>query len=173
MGRLQHARHRRGQRSKEFPEADKLFALCHGSRNGFEQNYLATKLNVEVTGTDISETASQFPRSVQWDFHDANEQWVGHCHFVYTNSLDQSWNPRQAVSTWVDQLRPGGILFIEHTMVHSAEGASEMDPFGASPSLMPYLLAKWLGHKIAIEIMKSVKPNNKPEVWLFAVKRVG
>lgn len=161
-----------GRVRKEFPEATQLFALCHGTRNGFEQNYIASKLNVDITGTDISETASQYPRSMQWDFHDTNVEWTGKCDFIYTNSLDQSWKPQQAVSTWVDQLRPGGILFIEHTMVHSAEGANKMDPFGATPFLMPYLLAEWLGHRISTDITKSVKPNLELEVWLFAVRRV-
>ena len=48
----------------EFGKEDQIYGLCHGTRNGFEQNYLrrvSNKLN--VIGTDISDTASQFDNS--------------------------------------------------------------------------------------------------------------
>ena len=121
---------------EEFSEQKKLFAICHGTRNGFEQNYIATKLEVEIIGTDISETASQFPKSVHWDFHNRNDEWINRCSFIYTNSLDQSWKPQLAVSTWLNQLQNGGLLFIEHTEAHGPQGAGEMDPFGATPYLL-------------------------------------
>jgi len=157
---------------QDFTNERELFALCHGTRNGFEQNHIASKLNVRIIGTDISDTAKQFPRSVQWDFHDRNEAWVGQCDFVYTNSLDQSWKPRSAIATWLDQLKKGGLLFIEHTEAHGADGASEMDPFGVSPNYLPFVLCDWFGHQIAIEIIKSRKPVGGHEVWLFVVKKL-
>jgi len=43
---------------EEFGRKRRLFALCHGSRNGFEQNYISTRLDVEILGTDISDTAT-------------------------------------------------------------------------------------------------------------------
>lgn len=156
----------------EFPDGKSMFAICHGTRNGFEQNYIATKLGVDIIGTDISETVTQFPRSLQWDFHDVNESWVGKCDFIYTNSLDQSWKPQSAVSTWLDQLKQGGLLFIEHTEAHGPQGAGEMDPFGANPFYMPYLLSDWFKHRISMEIIKSVKSNNENRVWLFVVKKL-
>lgn len=156
----------------EFGAERRLFALCHGSRNGFEQNYIAEKLAVDILGTDISETATQFPRSVQWDFHDRNEEWLSRCDFVYTNSLDQSWKPREAVAAWLDQLCLGGLLFIEHTDKHGPSGAGEMDPFGAEPYYMPYLLCDWFGHAIAVEVIKASKSNMKEKVWLFVVKKL-
>lgn len=160
---------------RERPEGSPpVFGLCHGSRNGFEQRILRERLGpgAEVIGTDISETAEQFPHSVQWDFHDVREEWDGRCDFVYTNSLDQSWKPSQAVRLWVSQLKPGGLLFIEHTRLHSPSNASKMDPFGADPELMPYLLVTWLGMGVAMEIIQGVKPNKNVEVWLFVVKRL-
>jgi hypothetical protein len=156
---------------KEFPGRTDLFALCHGTRNGFEQNFLAGKLTVDITGTDISETAKDYPLSVQWDFHDRNEAWVGRCDFIYTNSLDQSWKPDQAVGAWLDQLKQGGLLFIEHTMDHSPQGAGEMDPFGANPHYMPYLLSEWFGHRISIEVITSHKSNTGKQVWLFVLRK--
>ena len=156
----------------EYPETSGLFALCHGTRNGFEQNYIASKLDVEIIGTDISDTANDFPMSIQWDFHDRNDDWVGKCSFIYTNSLDQSWKPQKAVATWLDQLQNGGLLFIEHAEAHGPQDAGEMDPFGANPYYMPYLLCDWFKHRIAIEIITSVKSNNDSKVWIFVVKKI-
>jgi len=156
----------------EYPTIDQLFALCHGTRNGFEQNYIAQKVDVDIVGTDISDTAAQFERSIQWDFHDRNDLWTGKCDFIYTNSLDQSWRPQHAISTWLDQLKGGGLLFIEHTEAHGPQDASEMDPFGANPFYMPYLLSDWFGHRITLEIISSVKSNNRSKVWLFVLKKL-
>ena len=158
--------------SKEFGTESKLFGLCHGSRNGFEQQFLASKLTAHVLGTDISDTASRFPNSVQWDFHDVKEEWVGACHFVYTNALDQSWKPQLALTSWLGQLRTGGLLFIEHTLEHGPGGASEMDPFGATPEHLSFLLCSWFGHTIAIEIVTGVKPDSKNSLVLFIIKKL-
>ncbi len=158
---------------KERPEGP-IFGLCHGSRNGFEQATLRQMLGerAEVIGTDISETASGFPHSVQWDFHDFRAEWDGRCDFVYTNALDQSWKPDTAVDLWVSQLRPGGLLFIEHTRAHSPSNASQMDPFGADPELMPYLLVTWLGMRVAMDITEGTKANKGTKVWLLALRRL-
>jgi hypothetical protein len=156
---------------KEFP-GKKLKALCHGTRNGFEQNYLVERLDADILGTDISDTAANFPRSTQWDFHDENPDWLQQHDFIYTNSLDQSWQPKVACNTWLNQLRGGGLLIIEHSMLHSPEGASEMDPFGVKPAYMPYVLTEWFGHRISIEVIKSVKGNMQMDVWLFVVKKL-
>lgn len=154
-----------------FP-GKKLKGLCHGTRNGFEQNYLAEKIDADILGTDISDTASNYPRSIQWDFHDENPEWLGQHDFIYTNSLDHSWQPKLACAAWLNQLVEGGLLMIEHTMGHSPRDAGQMDPFGAKPAYMPYLLAEWFGHQISVEIIKSVKGNNLLDVWLFVVKKL-
>jgi hypothetical protein len=146
--------------------------LCHGTRNGFEQRVLSEMLNVPVIGTDISPTAAEFPNSVHWDFHEPNPDWVGQFSFIYSNSLDQAFDPRKALDTWVQQLDPrSGLIFIEHTMSHAPEGASEMDPFGAHPMVMPYLLFDWgRGKYHLLDILRPApKANNGMEVWLFVL----
>ncbi len=156
-------------RVENFPEGG---GLCHGSRNGFEQAYLSKELGVEALGTDISDSALNFPNTVQWDFHDVNAEWIGKFNFIYTNSLDQSWQPEIALKVWVEQLRVGGLLFVEHTDSHGPQGASKMDPFGVTPQYFPYLVADWLGHDVALEIIKETKSNYGYEVWLFVLKKV-
>ena len=151
---------------------EKILGIWHGSRNGCEQNFLnRCSQNIFSIGTDISETAKDFENSVQWDFHDVKKEWVNKYHFVYTNSLDQSWNPKKALLTWFDQLKENGLLIIEHTKYHSSEHASEMDPFGVKPTVMPYVLTKWFGSQISIEHIKVKKDNMNVDAWLFFVSK--
>lgn len=145
--------------------------VCHGARNGFEVTWLRDRLKADVIGTDISDTATQYPNMVVWDFHKENPEWAGKFDFVYTNSLDQAMRPDQALAAWAKQVRPGGLIYIEHTMAHSAQGASEMDPFGAHPMCMPYLFFKWGKgqYRLCDLIEGTAKTNNGKDVWLFVL----
>ncbi|MDQ2641105.1 MAG: hypothetical protein M3Y79_11075 [Pseudomonadota bacterium] len=148
--------------------------ICHGSRRGFEQAEFSALLGCEVIGTEISDTATQFPATVQWDFHEPKPEWVGAFTFGYSNSLDQAFDPRRALDTWVDQLTEDGLLFIEHSMQHSATGASDMDPFGAHPMVMPYLLFEWGRGKyeLADILHPPHRKDGKIELWIFVIRKV-
>ena len=146
--------------------------ICHGTRRGYEQLEFSRQLGCPVLGTEISDTAEAFDNTVRWDFHEPKDEWRNRFSFVYSNSLDQAFDPRKALSTWVGQLEQAGLLFIEHTMAHSPSGASEMDPFGAHPMLMPYLLFKWgRGEYCMVDILEfpHEKKNN---VWIFVIRRL-
>ena len=157
---------------KEFHSLKKIKGICHGARNGFEQNYLRGKFDkIDAIGTDISETAKDYQNSNQWDFHDINKDWIENNEFVYTNSLDQSWQPKTAVTTWLSQLKVNGILIIEHTVEHGPAGTSEMDPFGVRPTVMPYILSMWFGSQISIEHSVGLKANTSVNAWLFVIKK--
>jgi len=149
-----------------------FFGLCHGSRNGFEQNYLLKSLKGKILGTDISETAESFPNSVTHDFHDVKPEWDSMADFIYSNSLDQSWNPELAVSVWVSQLKVGGFLYIEMSEAHSPRHASKMDPFGVKPEYFAYLLSQWIGHAVSIEVLHTKKATWNMPIWLYEVERV-
>jgi hypothetical protein len=153
----------------------KYFALCHGTRNGFEQNYIASKMNVSIIGTDISDTATQFPKSIVWDFHKPNDSWINKCDFIYSNSLDQSFNPKKALVTWLAQLKINGLLFLEYAEDHGPRGAGEMDPFGCKPQYLPYLLNDWFPHAISIKVIHTFaydKDNIKKPKWIFEIKKI-
>ena len=144
--------------------------LCHGARNGFEVRWLQDRLHTRVIGTDIAETAEQFPDMVVHDFHERRPDWVGQWGFIYTNSLDQAFDPRRALDAWAEQLASGGCIYIEHTMQHSPSGASEMDPFGAHPMLMPYLLFEWGSGKYRlVDILQVSEVEKKGRVWVFVI----
>lgn len=110
------------------------FGLCHGVRRGREQGWFRRRLprGAQVIGTEISDTATQFPATVQWDFHDRNPEWDGRADFVYTNSWDHAFDPERALQAWHASLRPGGWLLLDHTRGHEPTSASALDPFGAT-----------------------------------------
>lgn len=116
--------------SKAIPDAK--FGICHGTRTGTEQAWFREMLGIDVIGTEISDTASQFPNTIQWDFHDVKDEWVSVVDFIYTNSLDHSHSPLEAVSSWLRCLRPGGLCFIEWTNDHGVKHITVADCFGAS-----------------------------------------
>ncbi len=120
------------------------FGICHGTRRGLEQTWFRTYLDgCEVIGTEISDTASDFPHTIQWDFHEAKPEWIGAVDFIYSNSLDHSYDPESCLNTWMRCIRPGGVCILEHGRAHGPAGASKLDPFGADLAVMPYLIARW------------------------------
>ena len=148
--------------------------ICHGSRNGFEQNFFNKKKNkFHVIGTDISDTAENYKDSVTHDFHEEKKEWLNNFDFVYSNSLDQSFDPRKALQAWLNQLKKNGFLIIEHTDQHGVIASGKMDPFGVEANFFPYLLSDWFGHSISIKIIKSLKVNkNNAPVHLFILKKI-
>lgn len=117
------------------------FGLCHGTRRGSEQLWFRKYLSCEVIGTEISDTAEQFPHTIQWDFHNVKPEWLGAVDFIYSNSLDHSYDPEKCLKTWMSCIKPGGLCIVEHSARH--ERASALDPFGADISLMPSLILTW------------------------------
>ena len=159
---------------KENIRLNNIKGVCHGSRNGFEQNFFNNNIpGAQVIGTDISETAKDFKDSIVHDFHDQKKEWLNSFDFVYSNSLDQSYNPQKALSTWIDQVKKDGFVIIEHSDQHGVVASGKMDPFGVEASYFPYLITEWFGHSISLKIIKSVKPNkNNAPVFFFILKKI-
>ena len=148
--------------------------ICHGSRNGFEQNFFNKKKNkFQVIGTDISDTAENYKDSVTHDFHEEKKEWLNNFDFVYSNSLDQSFDPRKALQAWLNQLKKDGFIIIEHTDQHGVIASGKMDPFRVEANFFPYLLSDWFGHLISVKIIKGLKINkNNTPVHLFILKKI-
>jgi len=106
--------------------------LCHGTRSGKEQVWFANGLmgKPTVIGTEISDNATDFPNTVQWDFHDENPEWEGKADFVYSNSWDHAFDPMRAIGSWFRSLKSGGVLLVDHTNGHTARKANKLDSFG-------------------------------------------
>ena len=158
---------------KESIKSEKIKGLCHGSRNGFEQKCFIQEIpNAEVIGTDISDTANNYENSIVHDFHNEKKEWIENFDFVYSNSLDQSYDPEKALNTWLNQVKKDRYIIIEHSDQHGVVSSGKMDPFGVEASFFPYLLTEWFGHKISLKIIKSIKKNkNDAPVYFFIIKK--
>ncbi len=132
------------------------FGLCHGTRRGLEQKWFSDALGCEVIGTEISETAKDFPNTIQWDFHNVKPEWINNVDFIYSNSFDHSYDPEKCLNAWMSCIKPGGVCILEHSAEHATKGASMLDPFGAELVQMPYLITKWgKGNFACSDILKA------------------
>ena len=108
--------------------------LCHGTRNGAEQKYFQEVYgkDIDVMGSEISDTATQFPNTTEWDFMKVNPDWVGKYEVVYSNSFDHCFEPVETLKVWAGQLAEGGSLFIEHSFDPKNNKSRAMDPLELS-----------------------------------------
>lgn len=110
--------------------------LCHGTRRGLEQKYFKQSfesygINPNVIGTEISHTANQYPNTIQWDFHNVKDEWVGNVGLVYSNSFDHSYKPIDCLDTWMSCLSADGKCVLEYSEVCDTK-SGKTDPFAAS-----------------------------------------
>ncbi len=88
------------------------FALCHGTRRGDEQVSLGDRFNIDTLGTEISDNAIKFPRTIQWDFHDVKEEWVDNTSIIYSNSFDHAFDPIYALGNWMRCIHKTGFIIL-------------------------------------------------------------
>ena len=153
---------------------DPVFGLCHGTRRGAEQQWSREALGCDVIGTEIADSATQFPNTVHLDFHDRVADWVGRADFVYSNSWDHSHDPQAALTVWIEQLRIGGYLVLEGSIDHGPQGASRLDPFGIEPAVLPYLVADWFGNQVVLHriLERRLASHGPHPVWVFLFRRL-
>lgn len=63
------------------------------------------------------------------------------CDFIYSNSLDHSYDPEKALDAWMSCLTKNGVCIIEHSS--GDEKSTELDPFGAPLMNMAYIITLW------------------------------
>lgn len=150
------------------------FGICHGTRRGVEQQWFSVHLGCPVLGTDISDTAEQFPNTIEWDFHEVKPEWIGAADFIYSNSFDHAYDPAKCLDAWMSCLKSNGLLVIEHSTDDIA--SRESDPFGAPIQVMPYLVLKWGGGRYSVrEILEAPAPteflDRNVDVWFLVIER--
>jgi hypothetical protein len=129
---------------KHIPEVTGI--LCHGVRNGSELKWFAGHFPAaELLGTDIADSATTFPNTIQWDFHDSRDDWQGRWSVIYTNSWDHAMDPEKAFRAWAGSLQPGGILYLEHGPGHDKSGTDSLDLFGADRKVLARMVADATG----------------------------
>lgn len=122
------------------------FGLCHGTRRGCEQQWFRQALGCEVLGTEIAPTATRFPHTIRWDFHDPRPEWLDSVDFIYSNSLDHAYDPERALRSWLSCLRPRtGLCILEHSRAHGPTFVTPTDPFGAELEELLELIPRWGG----------------------------
>jgi len=120
------------------------FGLCHGTRQGKEQEWFHEFLGCDVLGTEISPSADTYPNTIEWDFHKIKAEWIVNTDFIYSNSIDHSYNPEKCLNAWVKCLKPRGLIILEHSMPgHGPDKVTESDPFGVDFPTMCSLLDQW------------------------------
>ena len=139
------------------------FGICHGTRQGKEQEWFKKYIeDCNVIGTEISDTAHNFPNTIQWDFHEVKTEWINSVDFIYSNSLDHSYDPKNCMNAWMSCIKQGGICIIEHSSLHGTSAVTELDPFGAEIAYMPYLITLWGDGKYGVrQILKAPQINDK------------
>ncbi len=139
--------------------------ICHGTRRGNEQVWFRTHLGpqAQVFGTEISDTATDFPFTIQWDFHDVDPAWVGAMDFVYSNSWDHAHDPERAFDGWASCLTPGGFLLLDHGWNYQPGRVSAMDPFGISEAALCAMLDRVCGRfGRVVRVIEGGKHRNRP-----------
>lgn len=116
--------------------------ICHGTRNGQEQKLFKKQFTKAfVVGTEISHTATQFPNTIQHDFHEVKEDYINKFDIVYSNSFDHSYDPHKCLKTWIGQLKKDGLLCID--VAQGMENVMrELDPLEISNKELNELLEK-------------------------------
>ena len=114
-----------------------IYGVCHGARNGLEADeFKKNFIRADVFGTDLfpfsGRSAAHRGKSdvVEYDFSVRNPEWVGMFDFVYTNSLDHARDPIATLVVWMEQLKPGGYLFVQWAATGHV-GVKQGDCFGA------------------------------------------
>jgi len=141
------------------------FGICHGTKRGNEQAWFRKYLGCEVIGTDISDTAGQFPNTIQWDFHEVKPEWQNGVDFIYSNSLDHSYDPEKCINAWMSCVRPGGYCIIEWHV--QRVDANLTDPFGCDIMQLVYAITNWGRGSYCVRETLPVPEN--PEYIRFVV----
>lgn len=147
------------------PQASAI--ICHGTRNAAEQKMFAARYpGSYIMGTEISDTASQFPMTIQWDFTNQNPEWINKFDIVYSNAFDHSVDPVKTLTTWIDQLSSDGLMFIEHSEAEINNISSPSDPLEITHVELVDLFTK---HGLAV-VDKS--PGKRQGSILFAMRKI-
>ena len=130
--------------------------LCHGTRRGLEQQYFldvykSLGITPNVIGTEISPTAVDYPNTIQWDFHEVKDEWVGSIDLIYSNSFDHSYKPTDCLKAWMSCLSKNGVCVLEYSEECDTK-SGKTDPFAASLDEYKEFISK---HYNVLEILNN------------------
>ena len=150
-------------------KGDAKTVLCHGTRNGAEQKmFLESFPDAEVLGTEISDTASSFPLTTQWDFTHSKVEWEGYWDIVYSNAFDHSMSPEETIITWRDQLSENGRLYIDYTYQANHTVSDATDPLQVDRGEMVAFLE---GLGLEVITTKAMQQKKSRDSVIYEAKR--
>jgi hypothetical protein len=148
--------------------------LCHGTRNAAEQKFFQGALSkpAAILGTEISDTALQFPMTIEWDFHEVKPEWLGAVDVVYSNSFDHSYDPHKLFPAWLSCLSVNGVMALEWSLAH-ATPPTILDPFNVGLDGLTKLLEGFCaGGKFRLLPPLTALPSRKIGQTFVLVQRV-
>lgn len=142
--------------------------LCHGTRNAAEQLlFLRHYPDARILGSEIADTAWQFPMTVQWDMQHHRSDWVGCFDIVYSNSIDHAIYPEKAIRTWLSQLSAHGCLYIDHASAPQNNVSSETDPLEIDDEELATMIENCGGE---IDAVLEGSGGNRNRTQIYAVQ---
>ncbi len=159
---------------KGYMKSAVISGLCMGSRSGEEQTLFNKFLGKKskVFGVELHSDAKSLPNTIIADFHYLPKNLFGKFDFVYSNSHDQSFNPKLALSSWIKCLKVDGLLVLEHSRSHGKSRTNSQDPFGVETEILPFLIMGWFSANLRLEgIYEPSKPfDNAHKYFVFSKK---
>jgi len=160
---------------KHIPDA--ASGICHGTRRGTEQRDFKKLLNIPVIGTEISHTAEAFPDTIQWDFHEVKEEWLGSASFIFSNSLDHSYDPIKCLNAWMSCVTDDGKIFLQRgqddlpEQQFGAPRRSPADMFQATAEAFEKIVALAGTDAWIIKYPEELKINNGKRIVVLERKK--
>ena len=157
-----------------FIQTANISGLCMGSRSGEEQKlfnkFLGSKS--KVYGVELTPDAKSSHNTIIADFHYLPKRLFGKFDFVYSNSHDQSFNPKLALGSWIKCLKVDGLLILEHSRSHGKSRANRQDPFGVETEILPFLMMGWFSANLRLEGIyePSKQFDNAHKYFVFSKK---
>ena len=101
-----------------------------------------------------------------------NKDWIGKFDFVYSNSHDNSSDPIQTLKIWSEQIKPKGVILIEHSRSgHGIRHVSDIDCWGIEPELFPFVLLKYSKNNVFVEDIIMIDPVEGRLIFVIKKKR--
>lgn len=152
------------------------FGICHGTRRGTEQRDFKNILNIPVIGTEISHTAEQFPDTIQWDFHEVKEEWLDSVSFIFSNSLDHSYDPIKCLNAWMSCIAPDGKIFLQRGQddlpgIAKTNKHPEADMFQASEKAFAQVVDAAGSGEWIVSSPEELKINNEKRIIVLERKK--
>lgn len=145
--------------------------ICHGVRTGFEVTWFNKCLDSStVIGTDVDPVAAKNENVTLWDFQEKNNDWTGKFDFVYSNSHDHASDPETALRVWAEQLKPNGLIFLEHSRGHGTAYQTDIDCWGVEPELLPFSILRFKNANVFVKDLIIINEEQAHAIFVLGKK---